>query len=83
VPDPRVTNPELFDLRKPDAPMPQFVNAMRMAGIEIMAEQVAQEITLILSCYLPTWASQWLMEVNQKLCDSCRIDREQPNHYAV
>jgi hypothetical protein len=45
VPDPRVTNPELFDLRKPDAPIPQFVNAMRMAGIEITAEQVAQGIT--------------------------------------
>jgi len=45
VPDPRVTNPELFDLRKPDAPIPQFVNAMKMAGIEITAEQVAQGIT--------------------------------------
>ena len=45
MPDPRVTNPELFDLRKPDAPIPQFVNAMKMAGIEITAEQVAQGIT--------------------------------------
>jgi GH35 family endo-1,4-beta-xylanase len=45
VPDPRVTNPELFDLRNPNAPIPQFVNAMRMAGIEITAEQVAQGIT--------------------------------------
>jgi hypothetical protein len=45
VPDPRVTNPELFDLRNPDAPIPQFVNALRMAGIEITAEQVAQGIT--------------------------------------
>ena len=44
VPDPRVTNPELFDLRNPDAPIPQFVNAMKMAGIEITAEQVAQGI---------------------------------------
>ena len=41
VPDPRVTNPELFDLRNPNAPIPQFVNAMKMAGIEITAEQVA------------------------------------------
>jgi hypothetical protein len=40
LPDPRVTNPELFDLRNPDAPIPQFVNAMKMAGIEITAEQV-------------------------------------------
>jgi len=45
VPDPRVTNPELFDLRNPDAPIPQFVNAMKMAGIEITGEQVAQGIT--------------------------------------
>mgnify|MGYP003730319327 CR=1 FL=1 len=45
MPDPRVTNPELFDLRNPDAPIPQFVNAMRIAGIEITAEQVAQGIT--------------------------------------
>ncbi|MGB9753479.1 endo-1,4-beta-xylanase [Roseiflexus castenholzii] len=44
VPDPRVTNPELFNLSKPDAPIPQFVNAMRMAGIEITAEQVVQGI---------------------------------------
>jgi endo-1,4-beta-xylanase len=40
LPDPRVTNPELFDLRNPNAPIPQFVNAMKMAGIEITAEQV-------------------------------------------
>ena len=45
MPDPRATNPELFDLRNPDAPIPQFVNAMKMAGIEITAEQVAQGIT--------------------------------------
>jgi hypothetical protein len=45
VPDPRVTNPELFDLHNPDAPIPQFVNAMKMAGIEITAEQVEQGLT--------------------------------------
>jgi len=45
VPDPRVTNPELFDLRNPDAPIPQFVNAMKTAGIKITEEQVAQGIT--------------------------------------
>ncbi|MGB9845762.1 MAG: endo-1,4-beta-xylanase, partial [Methanothermobacter tenebrarum] len=44
VPDPRATNPELFDLTNPNAPIPQFVNAMRMAGIEITAEQVVQGI---------------------------------------
>jgi hypothetical protein len=41
VPDPRYTNPELFDLTKPDAPIPQFVNAMKMAGIELVPEDVA------------------------------------------
>ena len=45
VPDPRVTNPELFDLQKPEAPIPQFVNAMKMAEIEITAEQVEQGLT--------------------------------------
>jgi len=46
VPDPRVTNPELFDLRNPNAPIPQFVNAMKMAGVEITAEQVVQGMAL-------------------------------------
>jgi len=45
VPDPRYSNPELFDVNKPDAPIPQFVNAMKMAGIEIKGEQVNQKIT--------------------------------------
>ena len=45
MPDPRVTNPELFDLQKPEAPIPQFVNAMKMAEIEITAEQVEQGLT--------------------------------------
>jgi hypothetical protein len=45
VPDPRISNPELFDLGKPDAPIPQFVNGMKMAGIEVTGEQVDAEIT--------------------------------------
>lgn len=45
VPDPRFTNPELFDLTNPDAPIPQFVNAMELAGIEVTGEQVAQGLT--------------------------------------
>ncbi len=44
VPDPRISNPELFDLKKKEAPIPQFVNAMQMAGIEVTAEQVSQAI---------------------------------------
>jgi endo-1,4-beta-xylanase len=47
VPDPRVTNPELFDLRNPDAPIPQFVNAMKNGGIDVSAEQIAQGITYV------------------------------------
>jgi hypothetical protein len=46
VPDPRATNPELFDLRNPDAPIPQFVNAMKMAGIELLPEEVITGIQL-------------------------------------
>ena len=44
VPDPRVTNPELFDLRKPDAPIQQFVNAMKGIGITVDPNQVASEL---------------------------------------
>jgi hypothetical protein len=40
IPDPRITNPELFDLTSQDAPIPQFVNAMEMEGIEITSEEV-------------------------------------------
>ncbi len=47
VPDPKVTNPDLFDLTRPDAPIPQFVNAMRMAGREVTAEEVAEKIAFI------------------------------------
>ncbi len=45
VPDPRYSNSELFDLAYPDAPIPQFVNAMQMAGINVTAEQVKEGIT--------------------------------------
>ncbi len=44
VPDPRYTNPKLFDLNDPNAPIPQFVNAMRMVGINVTAEQIANGI---------------------------------------
>jgi GH35 family endo-1,4-beta-xylanase len=44
VPDPHFTNPELFDVSKPDAPIPQFVNAMEMAGFELMAEEVQAQL---------------------------------------
>ncbi len=44
VPDPRVTNPELFDLRNPNAPIPQFVNAMKGIGITVDPNQAASEL---------------------------------------
>ena len=44
VPDPRVTNPELFDLHNPDAPIPQFVNAMQARGINIEPRTVITEL---------------------------------------
>jgi len=44
IPDPHATNPELFDLTKQGATIPQFVNAMRMVGIEVMGEQIVQGI---------------------------------------
>jgi hypothetical protein len=40
IPDPKISNPELFDLTSQDAPIPQFVNVMEMAGIEITPEEV-------------------------------------------
>jgi GH35 family endo-1,4-beta-xylanase len=40
VPDPRYSHPELFDLNDPEAPIPQFVNAMKMAGIEVNPQEV-------------------------------------------
>ncbi len=47
VPDPRVTNPELFDLTRRDAPIPQFVNAMKNAGIGVSAEEVLSNLQFI------------------------------------
>jgi len=47
LPDPRVTNPELFNLTKKEAPIPQFVNALKNAGIELSPEQIAQGITYV------------------------------------
>jgi len=47
LPDPRITNPELFDLKKKEAPIPQFANALKNAGIELSPEQIAQGITYV------------------------------------
>lgn len=45
VPDPRVTNPELFDLTKSIAPIYQLSKAMKLIGIEIDKEQSNNEIS--------------------------------------
>jgi len=37
VPDPRVTNPELFDLRNPNAPIPQFANAFNINPKDVLS----------------------------------------------
>jgi GH35 family endo-1,4-beta-xylanase len=47
VPDPRYSNPELFDLTTPDAPIPQFVRAMQTVGMNITADQVVQGIAFL------------------------------------
>jgi endo-1,4-beta-xylanase len=46
LPDPRITT-ELFDLKNPEAPIPQFANALKNAGIEVPPEQIVQGITFV------------------------------------
>lgn len=40
IPDPRFSNPELFNLEKSNAPIPQFVHALSSAGVEVSAKAV-------------------------------------------
>lgn len=42
LPDPWHVSPELLDVADPRSAIPQFLGAMRMAGIELTGEQVAQ-----------------------------------------
>lgn len=44
IPDPHFSNPELFDLQNSVSPIPQFVNSMKMAEIDIDPQQVASNI---------------------------------------
>ena len=44
LPDPRITNPELFDLTKKEAPISQFVNAMQEIGINIDPQTIITEL---------------------------------------
>ncbi len=47
IPDPKVTNPEFFDLGNANSPVVQFANAMNSAGITIGAEQISDEINYL------------------------------------
>jgi GH35 family endo-1,4-beta-xylanase len=40
IPDPRFSNPELFDLEKANARIPQLTHAFHMTGIEVSAQQI-------------------------------------------
>jgi GH35 family endo-1,4-beta-xylanase len=44
VPNPRFSNPELFDLKNSDSPIPQFANSMKMAEIDVDPQQVTDGI---------------------------------------
>jgi endo-1,4-beta-xylanase len=44
VPDPRITNPELFDLENPNSSIFPFVKAMKMAGIEVNPQEVVDNL---------------------------------------
>jgi GH35 family endo-1,4-beta-xylanase len=46
IPDPHFSNPELFDLQNSASPIPQFVNSMEMADINLDLQQVADGILL-------------------------------------
>jgi hypothetical protein len=45
VPDPRFSNPELFDLEKENAPIPHLVHALHMAGIEVTSQDISEALT--------------------------------------
>jgi endo-1,4-beta-xylanase len=40
IPDPKASNPELFDLDNPHSPIPEFIKAMKIAGVEVTSEQI-------------------------------------------
>ncbi len=40
IPDPHFSNPGLFDLEKENAPIPQLVHALHMAGVEVTAQEI-------------------------------------------
>ena len=44
IPDPHFTNPELFNLDKPNAPIPQFVHALNLAGVNVSAKNISESL---------------------------------------
>jgi GH35 family endo-1,4-beta-xylanase len=44
VPDPRITNPELFNLENPTAPIPHFVAEMEKVGIKLNPQDVVNNL---------------------------------------
>jgi len=44
VPDPRVTNPELFDLKNNEAQIPEFLKAMQDIGLKIDPQTIITEL---------------------------------------
>ena len=45
IPDPRLSDPDLFNLEKPNAPIPQYVHALNMAGVDISAQKINASLT--------------------------------------
>lgn len=45
IPHPRFSNPELFDLSNPDAPIPRFVTAMKTAGLVISGQGIVDALS--------------------------------------
>lgn len=41
IPDPHFSNPGLFDLEKENAPIPQLVHALHMAGVDVTAQDIS------------------------------------------
>jgi hypothetical protein len=44
IPDPKFTNPEFFDTAIKDSPIAQFINAVKIGGIQISDEQIIDNL---------------------------------------
>jgi hypothetical protein len=45
IPDPHFSNLELFNLEKANAPIPQFVHALNLAGVDVDASKISKSLT--------------------------------------